>query len=481
MRSLLSKLTLALMATALLSLITMIVITRINFRSGFIEFLQQQETMQLNNLAPVMAEIYQRNGSWAPLAANERLWNRMLNLGRAEEGPGRGFRPQSRRHDAVRQIQDGMPRDAGRWRFRDRLFLLDHERRRVAGVETPDPEATMVPIEAAGETVGWIGVESLGRFLPPEAGVFLSEQRRSAILSLVAAAVLAALLAFLLARHFSRPISRLAGTVKLLNKGDYAARSGVASADEIGQLAVDVNSLATTLESAEQSRRRWMAEIAHELRTPIAILKGELEALKDGVRSHDADSLGSLAEEVDHLAGLIDDLQMLALSDSGALRFDLQDVELSNLVQTEAAHFRPRFDRADINMVLRLEDRVVIRGDQMRLRQLIRNLLENSLRYTDPGGQLELGLSTDSQTAVVWIDDSAPGVTAEQLSRLFERLYRVEESRNRAGGGSGLGLAICSRIVEAHGGTISARNSRFGGLSIRISLPLSDATIPALR
>ena len=315
----------------------------------------------------------------------------------------------------------------------------------------------------------------MGELLTPEAAIFLSEQRRSGWLSLLVASVLAAVLAFLLARHFSRPISRLGDTVRQLKKGDYASRAEVDSTDEIGLLAEDVNSLATTLEASEQTRRRWMAEIAHELRTPIAILKGELEALRDGIRDHDAASLGSLGEEVDHLAGLVDDLQMLALSDTGALRFNLQSVDLSSLVCSELEVFRPRLEDANIAIELRVEQGAVITGDLMRLRQLLRNLLENSLRYTNPSGQIELGLKSNKGMVAMWLDDSAPGVEPDLLSRLFDRFYRVEESRNRAAGGSGLGLAICNNIIAGHGGTISAQHSRLGGVSIRISLPIASS------
>jgi two-component system sensor histidine kinase BaeS len=494
MKTLLAKLMIALLATALLSLVTVIIITRINLRNGFVEFLERQESRQLNNLVPVLAEIYQQNDGWTSLIANEQNWYRLFDFSRSRgAGSDTRLRRPGRPPDRARAPPNGDgsfgrppgPRPAGRangsrrapdrLQIRDRLFLLDKDRDRIAGAFETETAAELLPIPVGGETVGWIGLEPMGEMLTPEAGIFLSEQRRSGWLSLLVAGMLAAVLAFLLARHFSRPISHLADTVRQLKKGDYASRVEVDSADEIGLLAEDVNSLAATLEASEQTRRRWMAEIAHELRTPIAILKGELEALRDGVRVHDATSLGSLGEEVDHLAGLVDDLQMLALSDTGALRFNLQSVDLSSLVCSELEVFRPRFEDADMSIEQRVEQGAVITGDLMRLRQLLRNLLENSLRYTNSAGQIELGLTINGGMIALWLDDSAPGVEPEHLSRLFERFYRVEESRNRAAGGSGLGLAICSNIVAGHGGTISAQHSRLGGVSIRISLPIASS------
>ncbi len=496
---------LALIVTAVLSLLIVTVVTRASLESGLSEFLERQEARQLSNFVLMLAEVYRRNDGWTSLAGNESRWNSLLEVTRPEARPegrpgdirdGRSGRPGAAQRDfrprrrcvppprqgenrpdpgdtpsPIRQRGDGRPPNHDRLRFRERLFLLDKDFERIVGAIPSELDVHMAAIDVDGETVGWLGFEPPSITLIPEAVIFLSQQRQSARLSLIAALILATVVAFFLARHLSRPVHQLADTVRRLSTGDYAARTDVSSKDEIGLLACDVNSLADTLDKAEQLRQRWMAEVAHELRTPIAILKGELEALGDGVRQPDVASLMSLRDEVDHLAGLVDDLQMLALSDSGALRFDMQPIDLSGLVRSEADVYRPRYAAREMALELRVDEGIAIDGDVMRLRQLLHNLLENSLRYTHAPGRVELGLSGDRHAAIIWLEDSEPGLSGSQLKRLFDRFYRADESRNRAAGGSGLGLAICRRIVEAHGGTISATDSRLGGVSMRISLP----------
>jgi two-component system sensor histidine kinase BaeS len=178
--------------------------------------------------------------------------------------------------------------------------LLAEDHSRIAGAETEDWDGiTLEAIEVDGEVVGWIGFVPMGNMLPPEIALSV-----------------AAALAFLLARNVSRPVRQLGDTVRDLSRGEYRARVGVGTRGEIGDLAVHVNQLADSLEQNRTARQRWMADIAHELRTPVAILKGEIEALADGVRQSDERMSASLLEEVDQLSVLIDDLQTLALSDA---------------------------------------------------------------------------------------------------------------------------------------------------------------------
>ncbi len=200
--------------------------------------------------------------------------------------------------------------------------------------------------------VGWIGFAPMGKVLPPEAQRFLLGQAKVLSVSLLVALGLAALLGFLLARHLSRPVRALAATVAKLSDGQYDQRASVTGRDEIGRLAQAVNRLAETLEKNRTARRRWMADIAHELRTPVAILKGEIEALADGVRQPDGQKLSSLAEEVDQLAVLIEDLQTLALSDAGALNLHREPLEINALVQQVAEAFAERLAARGIDLEL---------------------------------------------------------------------------------------------------------------------------------
>jgi two-component system sensor histidine kinase BaeS len=309
---------------------------------------------------------------------------------------------------------------------------------------------------------------------------------------------LAALLGYALARHLSQPVRRLDETVRDLARGRFEERARVSSKDEIGRLAANVNRLAETLEKSRSARRRWMADIAHELRTPLAVLKGEVDALADGVRQSDERMLASLSEEIDHLSALVDDLQALALADAGALNLQQVDVDLRALTQQVCDAFHDRLAGRNIALEFGAPDALTVSADAQRLRQLLHNLLENCARYVDAGGRVRVGLEVSARGATrgatrgaaqskarspdqtagaaakvakLVVEDSGPGVGDSQLEHLFDRFYRVEEGRSRAGGGSGLGLAICRSIAEAHGGRIWAAHSYLGGLAVHLELP----------
>jgi two-component system sensor histidine kinase BaeS len=217
-----------------------------------------------------------------------------------------------------------------------------------------------------------------------------------------------------------------------------------------------------------------MSDMAHELRTPLAIISGELEAMSDGIRPLDTEHLASVREEVKHLSSLVDDLHSLTLTDSGALAYKMRPLHLNELLQLAAESFTGRMSSKALNLNISLPDsHVKLQGDEHRLRQLLHNLFDNSVRYTDEGGSISVSLTVEGKQAMLVISDSAPGASEDECENLFQRLYRIEGSRNRNSGGSGLGLAICRNIVEAHGGQIKAKPSALGGLEISAMLPLN--------
>jgi signal transduction histidine kinase len=228
------------------------------------------------------------------------------------------------------------------------------------------------------------------------------------------------------------------------------------------------------LAAAEQARRQWIADTSHELRTPITILNSHLEAIRDGVVAADEHELGILLGTVQRMEKLAADLHDLAHTDAGPQALHLAELDVAELIQNTHAVFVPQFAAHGMTFTLdnRLPDGLRIHGDAMRLMQVLSNLCSNSLRYTDSGGQARLEAELVNGHVQLALLDSAPGVPAEALPRLFERFYRVDASRNRASGGSGLGLAICQSIVLAHGGRIAASASPLGGLAVQLWLPL---------
>jgi two-component system sensor histidine kinase BaeS len=305
---------------------------------------------------------------------------------------------------------------------------------------------------------------------------FLKEQRLAFAMVAGIVLLLATGLSLLLSKRLVRPLRGLAEATRQLTAGKFTTRVGVASVDELGQLAANFNTLAATLGKNEQARRQWVADISHELRTPVAILRGEIEALQDGIRQPDSNSLHSLHGEVLRLTRLVDDLYQLAMSDMGALTYRKEKLDPARLLKETIAAHEAKFSGKGITIDVAVppENTLALFGDAERLRQLFANLLDNTLKYTDTGGKLRIGMTCHNHTTTFDFQDSAPGVATADMDRLFERLYRVECSRNRRTGGAGLGLAICRNIVEAHQGKISVHSSPLGGLWVQIKLPLME-------
>lgn len=479
MKSLFARILAAQVLIVVLALVVLAAVSRISLNRGFIDFLERQEAAVLTGLAPALANLYEAREGWDFLRQRPDSWQRILRQARGAMTPDGPERP---RHRGPEQDQDmqGLHwlRSFDRLRLRDRLFLLDERRRHLAGARPHGVvDDGLQAVVVGGEAVGWIGFAPLSAAgtLPPEAERFLRGQVRVLLISLVLASLFAVLLAYLLARYLSRPLRRLDQAVLELADGHFERRADVGGAAEIVRLASNVNHLAATLEHNRTARRRWIADIAHELRTPVAILKGEVEALTDGVREADASSLASLSQEIDQLTTLVEDLQILALADAGALDLRREVLDAAALLAEVAEPYRDRLASRRITLEVAADPPAPLMGDAGKLRRLLQNLLENCARYSMPGGRVRLAARVLAGRVELTIEDSGPGVPAHHLGHLFDRFYRVEQGRSRAGGGSGLGLAICRNIAEAHGGAIRAEASPLGGLGIVVSLPAGEA------
>jgi len=430
------KLFLAILAACALASIAMAVATRLSFQSGFLGYLDQSDGQRLDTLSARLADEYRKRGSWDFIRNDYR---QLRELALPEQ-------PQQR------------------------LTLLDASRRTVVGnPELPD-DAAMRSVTVDDRVVGWVARAPFRRLSSAAELAFQQEQLRAAWIIAGLAVVLAGAVALVLARALLLPVKRLAQATHQLAAGAYDTRVEVRSGDEIGRLGEDFNRLAHALERNEQLRRRFVADVSHELRTPLAIARGELEAIEDGVRPLTRESIASLKNEVDSLGKLVEDLYQLALADVGALAYRKEPLDIAEVARETVDAYGERLRERGLHVDARLAPAKVF-GDGDRLGQAFRNLLENSLRYTDRGGQLRIGVRREGARVAVDFEDSAPGVPADALPHLFERFFRAEGSRNRAHGGAGLGLAIVRSIVEAHGGVIKAAASPLGGLSVSIELP----------
>ncbi|MBL0944717.1 MAG: HAMP domain-containing protein [Hydrogenophaga sp.] len=460
--SLTARLFTAVLSTAIAVAFAMGVFTHVNLNRDFLGFLNEQEINRLDQATLSAALAYRENGnSWDFTRLQTHLGGYLLRRGVPTE-----------QAEALK-LSPAELMGATR-----RMTLLDAQRRRVFGYPNPSTDAIERPIEVDGLTVGWMLLTPIDSVSSGAEKRFADAQRRSAWLVGGAATLLAAAVAFWVSRRLLRPVRQVAEATHRLAAGDYAARVPVddradREADEVSRLGHDFNHLALTLQRNEAARREFMADVSHELRTPLGVLNGELEALQDGVRTLDAQALRSLKGEVATLHKLVDDLYDLSLADVGALSYRKAELDLRELLADVAAAFGERLQGRSLRLALELPvTPLPLFGDAGRLQQLFANLLENSCRYTDEGGAVRLAARTEGRQLVVDVQDSAPGVPAEQLPRLFERFFRAEPSRSRASGGAGLGLSICQRIVQAHDGTIEARPSPLGGLWLRVALPL---------
>jgi two-component system, OmpR family, sensor histidine kinase BaeS len=322
--------------------------------------------------------------------------------------------------------------------------------------------------------------------LPAEQGerAFLREQWRDALLVGAAALLLSAAVSMGFARHLKRPVRQLVEGTRALTQGQLDTRLPAQRRDEFGLLALHFNQMAQQLQQQERGRREWLASTAHELRTPLAVLRALIEAQQEGIRQGDPATLQCLHDQVMSLSRLVDDLHELARHDAGSVRLQRQPLHPKGLIEGVLASQRERLAQAGLSPSLHDHSGdLLIDADPQRLSQLFHNLVENSCRYTDAPGRLDihLGLMEGPGPLRQWradFDDSAPGLAEADRARLFERFFRAEASRSRATGGSGLGLSICRAIAEEHGGQIEAMASPLGGLRVRLVLPVSAAPVP---
>ncbi|MBY0546523.1 MAG: HAMP domain-containing protein [Candidatus Obscuribacterales bacterium] len=356
-----------------------------------------------------------------------------------------------------------------------RVGLFDANRKLVWGDSAASKANQEIVLKRGSRTIGYLRLAPHERLTAAMERDFVDDQNRNILGVCIIAFSFAALAGLLMSQNLVSAINILVQGTRQLNAGNYKTRINLMRTDELGQLAHDFNCLADTLDEHDRAQRQWIADTSHELRTPIAVLRAQVEALQDGVQEAGPRTLGVLHGEIMTLSKLVDDLYLLAKSDVGKLRYDFVPVDLTALVLDIVEGFDERFDSKNMDVELKGFDRpVIINADASRLRQLFYNLFENSVRYTDADGKLTVTMSDEGAFAVIWIDDSPPGITDENLARIFDRFFRGEMSRSRDFGGAGLGLAICRTIVDGHEGTIGASHSPAGGLRIELKFPLSQ-------
>lgn len=440
--------------------------------NDYLNYINQAQNEKLAPFVTALGRKYVELGGWQWINDDRELWRQLVNryvMGGEKQGARSSSRPPL--PDLSGKTEQTMGR--GPLDMDLHFQLRDSEGELVIGALALMQEARWLPIRYDGKVVGELGVISMTQVTQSANAIFIQEQKRTIGYMVLGLVLTAIIISLILARHFQKSLNAITQGVRRLVSGDYEKALKMESHDEFGQLANDYNLLRRTLKENQESRRQWIADISHELRTPVTIMQGELDAILDGVRKMDKECIVSLQQEARRLGNLIADLHELSMSDLGALVYNKNNLNLGNELDKFFECQKQVISSAGMKIQVKLPQKPVnVFADADRLDQLFMNLLQNTLRYTDKPGTLEVSLHSAGQEAEITWEDSAPGMAVDEMPRLFERFYRGGQARTGAEEGSGLGMSISKNIVDAHNGKISLYESSLGGLGIRISLPL---------
>ncbi len=479
---------------------------------SFESYVNELDARVLTQVAERLEQEYGENEvqGWSFLEGDLERWfiegEVFAEVGLLPRRPG-GQRPEDR--DITRNLEelnalDGAPRPprerGGRPpSLQERLVLLDVGGNLIAGSAEQLEVSHLQVLQHDGVEIGLLQLltaEQVNGFpsmlTPPQFGAaplqesngsyvsdlvsraqFMTVQTRIFIILVITSITVLLLLGLPLTRYFTKRIDAINLAANRLSRGDFSTRLESTGKDELAQLATNFNYLAEVLQKNKNSQQMWVSNISHELRTPLGILKGELEAVQDGVRNADAEHVSMLCNEVEQLNRLVNDLFELSMSDLGGLAYEKDNLLISQIVEESVARFQDQCKAHNLTLQFDASaaEQATIFGDGQRLLQLFSNLIQNSIKYTNSGGVIQIHTMSTPDSVGVVIEDSAPGVPPEQLNRLFDRFYRGEKSRNRTTGGAGLGLAICKNIAESHQASIRAEHASLGGIAIILIFP----------
>jgi two-component system, OmpR family, sensor histidine kinase BaeS len=486
--------------------------SRLSFERGFADYIEQKETARNAKLISALENFYQTRGSWNTLSNNNRYWQYFVaqytpqpnaknknpipfprrydlsefyadegsNTERAEPPTPNPYSFDAERARIIgRALKRQHANDFLRHDPYKRYLLLDANKQLVAGKEWSNEKYFLseLRISAKGnrQIIGYLGTPLNPALRDLRDTEFSKRQQNHFLWMTITAIGFALICAIPLSHLLTTRVKKLAVHVQRLSRGDYAERISSRGKDEISILAQHLNHLAHSLEQSEQTRKRWVADISHELRTPLAVLQADLEALEDGVRQLDTKAITRLQKHAMRLTRLVNDLYELALTDIGDLSYKKINCNIKELVDELLHSLELRLQASGLSFHYhKTAEPLMLLADPERLQQLLLNLFNNSINYTQAPGQVELSVKKDADNILISLEDTAPGVNTELHEKLFERLFRGESSRSRETGGAGLGLSICRNIAAAHNGKMTIDHSQLGGLKVTVILPLTS-------
>ena len=485
---------------SLILVTTLALLMQWSISNGMVEYVNTKEVEALSPVIKLLSKEYETKKDWSAIAGDQGKFRHLI----LEQLKGSDFIPPRPKKDSRRKGDErrGMPPPehlganfpAKYKSDRQRRMLMppppsdkvhyvlfDENNAYVVGDYAEELAYNRTTIVVNDVVVGYFAVSKRSRLTQGYELDFIEQQQSYLWVIALVLMLFVVLITFPLARHIVGPIKVIASGVNKLTKGDYQQQIILSRKDEIGELSRDYNELALTLAENESARKRWLANISHELRTPIAISSVELEAMLDGIRPLTKENISSARDELKHLETLIDDLHQLTIADIGGMRYCKENENITQLLQNEKSKYQSYLADAGITLELNLlNEPINIYADKTRLFQLFENVINNSIKYSEAtqvkiSSTIEMGLENASKKPQLLLvfEDNGVGVEPEHMVNLFEYLYRTDDSRNRKTGGAGLGLSICQHIVVAHQGEISAARSSLGGLAIKIKLPLA--------
>ena len=415
-----------------------------------------------DRLVPVFVEYHVQAGGWNGVDA---LMESIRGMPRGPKPPDQGMEHMMLRSGMVAAGEE-------------RLLLLDADGEIIADSDpqgsplnlSADNLSKGIPILVDGQQVGTLLVSSsLGRLTTYQSS-FL-RQVNGLLLAATAAAVLAVLVASAYqAQRIVEPVRALASAARRVSTGDFSQRIPVTSQDELGEMATAFNTMAAELERQQGLRHRAMADIAHELRTPLSVLQIALESIEDGLTHPTPEVITGLQTDVAHLHRLVEDLRTLSQADAGELQMEAEPVEMGGLVRDVVNRVQGTARAKKIDLAAQLPDTPLpVTGDTQRLAQVLLNLLSNALQHTPAEGRVAVSGRRVGQEVHVVVQDTGEGILPKDLPHIFERFYRADRARS-----SGLGLSITHSLIEAHGGRIWAESVRGEGSTFTFALPLTD-------
>lgn len=465
LKSLYWKLTLAFMLVAFTTAALVALFIRLTSANRLMQLVIEQ---QRSSLQQTLQSYYASQGSWDGVAQN---WSQIQSL----------LLPTPASPPPDHPPQDNRPPDGqDRKNF---LGLADVQGVVIVSVNPNYPAGSSLPaallqagtpVNVDGQQVGTILTANEPPGFNPQEAQFLQRTNEALIFAMLGALLVALAIGILLARTLTHPLRALTLAAQSITQGQLEQEVKVGANDEIGQLATAFNRMSQEVARVNQLRRQMTADIAHDLRTPLTVISGYVESMRDGDLKPTPERFALIYSEIERLQNLVGDLRMLSMADAGELSLNPQSLTPKNLLERAAALFRHQAEGQQVSIQVEASDDLPsIHVDEARMIQVLGNLISNALRYSISGGTITLAAQSSGDEVEIRVEDTGAGIPEEELPFIFNRFHRGDRSRHTETGETGLGLAIVKALVEAHGGGVSAESKPGEGTVIRLVFPIN--------